>query len=111
MDAGSLIEEHEDFDYERFLSSLTTVAAYIVAARVATILGPSGNNLAGTHWVKALGGGLFEFRVRAPEVLVRIFFTYESGRIILLLGAYDKLRDPSARRQNNEINKARTRMK
>lgn len=111
MDASWLIEEHEDFDYERFLSSLTAVAAYTVAARVANILAPFGNKLAGTHWVKALGGGLFEFRVNAPEVLVRIFFTYEHGRIILLLGAYDKLRDPSARRQNKEINKARTRMK
>lgn len=111
MEVGWLIEEHEEFDFERFLSSLTAVAASIVAARVATILGPFGNNLAGTHWVKALGDGLFEFRVKAPEVLVRIFFTYKSGRIILLLGAYNKLRDPSAKRQNNEINKARNRMK
>ena len=111
MDGFWLIEEHESFDYERFLSTLTGLAAAIVASTVANILSRSGNDLAGTHWVRALGDGLFEFRVKAPEVLVRIFFTYKTGRIILLLGAYDKLRDPSANRQNRERNKARARMK
>lgn len=74
MDGFWLIEEHESFDYERFLLTLTGVAAAIVASTVADILSRSGNNLAGTHWVRALGDGLFEFRVRAPEVLVRLFF-------------------------------------
>lgn len=90
---GWLIEEHEEFDYEQFITSLTHVAAAVVASAVANILSRSGNELAGTHWVRALGDGLFEFRVRAPAVLVRLFFTYKQGHIILLLGAYDKLRD------------------
>ena len=45
----------------------------------------------------------------APWLLtsVRVFFCTAGRKIILLLGGYDKARDPSDRRQQREITKAR----
>lgn len=81
---------------------------------------------------KALGGGLYEFRLdldlpellrhvgieyqkRAgdggPEaVLLRVFFAVEGNRIIVLLGGYDKGRSPAAREQQRQIARARNRL-
>jgi hypothetical protein len=77
---------------------------------------------------RALGHGLYEFRVRwaaseirrkieglppqdiggAPEaILLRVFFCTAGPKIILLLSGYDKARDPSDRRQEREIARAR----
>ena len=36
-------------------------------------------------------------------VLVRVFCALSGNRVIILLGGYDKLRDPSAKRQQREI--------
>lgn len=105
------IEVHEDFNFDRFLCSLSAPQALEVAEAVDGILPQLGNRLAGSHWVKALGEGLFEFRISGPNLLVRVFFTYKRGRVVLLLAAYDKGRDSSTKRQQREINKAKKRMK
>ena len=72
-----------------------------------------GLTVCGTEFGKALGGGLFEFRLRlsAPDTaLLRIFCHAHGDRLILLLSAYDKSRDSNARRQQREIGLARQRL-
>ncbi len=87
-----------------------------------------GIDLAKTEWLKALGGGLFEFRIRhtveeivarfgdeipvlksgAPEsVLLRVFVHFYGQKVVLLLGGYDKGKAPSPKRQQAEIKEAR----
>jgi hypothetical protein len=80
-----------------------------------------------TEFGKALGGGLYEFRLRwsadevrrkmggvsagsggkAERILLRVFFCTSGRRIILLLSGYDKGRDPGERRHGREIAGAR----
>lgn len=67
-------------------------------------------NVCGTGFGRQLGGGLFEFRLRDDDLLVRIFCHAFGDRLILLLGGYDKRKDPSERRQNREITLARARL-
>jgi hypothetical protein len=82
---------------------------------------------AGNKWLKALGEGLHEFRVRhdaaevarmfggeAPDVdgqpekvLLRVFVHFYGQKVVLLLGGYDKGDDPKERRQQREIVEAR----
>lgn len=79
------------------------------------------------EWGKPLGEGLYEFRIRkslrtilvsagleAPavggadrSVLLRVFCTFHGNRIVLLHHGYDKKADPSLKRQQREIAKAR----
>lgn len=93
------------------------------------VLARFGPDVCQTPWGKALGRGLFEFRIRhsaaeigkmfggAPpgakvgeRVLLRVFFHAYGDRIVLLLGGYDKGRDPSPKRQRTEIERARKRL-
>lgn len=102
-----------------------------VDAALKTVLTVRGLELARTEWLKALGGGLHEFRVRhdaaeidqmfggadADEVtnaispprtiLLRVFVHFYGDKVILLLSGYDKRRDLSAKRQEREIAQAR----
>lgn len=45
------------------------------------------------------------------EILLRVFCHAYGDRIVLLLGGYDKGEDPSKKRQNEEIEEARARLK
>ena len=85
----------------------------------------------GTNFGKALGYGLFEFRLdqdaaqvlarkgkvakseRADEqkILLRVFCYAHGNRIVLLLGGYDKGERPSPRYQQTQIDLARSRLK
>lgn len=68
----------------------------------------NGLNLLGTNHAKALSGGLYELRVRRdPELLVRIFFTLIHPSRLVIVGGYNKKRDPSDLKQRREINAAR----
>ena len=68
----------------------------------------SGLNLLGTNHAKALSGGLYELRVRSdPELLVRIFFTLIHPSRLVIVGGYNKKRDPSDLKQRREIKAAR----
>jgi hypothetical protein len=65
-----------------------------------------------TEYGKALGEGLYEFRIRwtaaAPEeIVLRAFFGTGGRKIILLLSGYDKARHSSDRWQQREIAEAR----
>lgn len=101
-------------------------AAFVAAVRL--VLARRGPDVVETEYGKALGDGLYEFRVRwsaaeirhkvaglpageiggSPEsILLRVFFCTAGHRIILLLSGYDKARGSSARRQQREIARAR----
>jgi putative component of toxin-antitoxin plasmid stabilization module len=96
------------------------------------VLADQGIGVAQSEFGKAIGGGLFEFRIRhsAQEivekfrpgmaarlgpfpddaVLLRVFFHPHGDRLILLLAAYDKGVDPSEKQQQREIKIARKRL-
>ena len=91
-----------------------------------------GAGVCSSEFGKALGGGLYEFRIRhdlpellrragiehklsddegAPEkVLLRLFYSVHGDKIVLLLGGYDKAKAPSGKRQQGEIDTARARL-
>ena len=76
-----------------------------------------GVSVCDTEFGRQLGGGLFEFRLRlqagganGESALLRVFCHAAGDRVILLLGAYDKGKDPGRRRQDREINVARHRL-
>lgn len=108
----------EDLSREKRLA-LETALEYVLAVR--------GLDVVRTEFGKALGQGLYEFRLRwsADEVarkagavlaeqvseteaiLLRVFFCTSGSRIILLLSGYDKAKDATDRRQDREIAEAR----
>src|SRR5665647_1071608 len=55
-----------------------------------------------------------ELRIKAPmdgeSALLRVFCHATGDRVILLLGGYDKGKDPARRRQDHEIEVARRRL-
>jgi hypothetical protein len=70
-------------------------------------------------WGRQLGRGLFEFRVDrtvkpddeiAERITLRVFCHAYGDRKILVLHGYDKGRSPSSRRQQREIETARSRL-
>jgi hypothetical protein len=91
------------------------------------VLAHRGLDVVETEFGKALGGGLYEFRVRwsAEEVaskvgailaepvaktetiILRLFFCTAGRKIILLLWGYDKAKKPGDRHQDKEIAEAR----
>ncbi len=81
-----------------------------VGAAMRAILQQAGVGVCGAAFGRQLGRGLFEFRLREPPLLARVFCHAYGRRLILLLGAYDKGRDPSHRRQEREIAEARARL-
>lgn len=95
-------------------------------AALRLVLSERGLDLARTEWLKPLGGGLHEFRVRhdgeeirrmfggqegrarrRERILLRVFVHFHGSRVILLVTGYDKGKDPSDRRQQREIAQAR----
>lgn len=114
---------------ERFLENLKEPKRAAAEAALAYVLARKGTAVCGSEWGKALGGGLYEFRVRheldeilsaagrpdlaakwtasEAKVLLRIFFTTDGEKIVLLLAGYDKGADPSDKRQQREIKAAR----
>ncbi|MGH3198003.1 MAG: hypothetical protein ACRDOH_03195 [Streptosporangiaceae bacterium] len=101
-------------------------AAFTAAVRL--VLARRGPDVVETEYGKALGDGLYEFRVRwsaaeishkiqglpaedvgaAPEdILLRLFFCTAGRKIVLLLDGYDKAQHPGNRWQQRQIAKAR----
>lgn len=86
--------------------------------------------LASTPWLKALGDGLHEFRVRhdastieglaghepaeglptQKKILLRLFVHVHGNKVVLLVHGYDKGSDDSPRQQGKEIQEARKRL-
>lgn len=113
--------------YATFLRNLDPYQRSVVLVAVEEILTHEGTDICATEWGKALGGGLYEFRIRRslhtiasqvgreiPEMdasdrrpLLRVFFTTAAGHVIVLLGGFDKKRRPHARWQDKQIRRAR----
>jgi phage-related protein len=108
-----------------WLKSLPPSQRRAVGQAMDKVLQRDGMGVCGTEFGKQLGQGLFEFRVRASsadvlsprdgdarpwEMLVRIFCHAHGNKLILLLGGYDKAKDPSRKHQQTEIETARRRL-
>lgn len=112
--------------FERFVDTLDDAKAAALDVAIMRVLAERGIDLVRTEWLKALGAGLHEFRIRHsaaetarmfggdPEVvhppgdvLLRLFVHFYGSKVVLLLGGYDKADDPSTRRQQREIKRAR----
>jgi hypothetical protein len=99
----------------------------------ANVLAYEGIGVCGSSWGKWVQGapGIFEFRVRHDaatilrernlpvpanldashrDILLRVFCHAHGKKVVLLLAAYDKGREPSAKRQNTEIKRAKQRL-
>jgi hypothetical protein len=89
------------------------------------VLAVDGPAICESEWGKALGRGLYEFRIRKSldailkargeeqmrggkrPVLLRVFSAFARGRAVIPLGGYDKGKDTSGSRQQREIAAAR----
>lgn len=113
--------------FQRFIDELSDFKFVALDTALKRVLSVRGIELARTEWLKALGEGLHEFRVRhaaaeiahmfggeaadakgpAEKVFLRVFVHFYGDKVILLLGGYDKGDDPKERRQRREIADAR----
>lgn len=108
---------------------LSTTQRRAVMAALRHLLAKAGVGICASESGRHLGHGLFELRIRHDEqttlrkagladltettrgtVLLRVFCHATGDRVVLLLGGYDKGRDPSPRRQAREIAVARRRL-
>jgi putative component of toxin-antitoxin plasmid stabilization module len=67
-----------------------------------------GTGVCSDDWGRALGGGLYELRMRQRGVLLRVFFAPIAERRLLVLGGLDKGRH--AKRQTAAIQACRDRL-
>ncbi|HET7388907.1 MAG TPA: hypothetical protein VFJ19_19835 [Nocardioidaceae bacterium] len=115
---------------ETWMASLTDAEFMALRAGIVRFLEVHGLGLASTPWLKALGDGLHEFRVRhdastieglaghepgaglptQKRILLRLFVHFHGNKVVLLLHGYDKGGDDSPRQQNKEIQEARKRL-
>ncbi len=113
--------------FESFINDLSDFKFAALDAAIRVVLAERGIDLVRTEWLKALGQGLHEFRVRhdadeiarmfghepdeldAPpeKILLRVFVHFHGDKIVLLLGGYDKGKTPKPKRQQREIERAR----
>jgi phage-related protein len=82
----------------------------VVGTAFREILQEQGVGVCGTPFGRQLGGGLFEFRLRERDLLLRAFCHAYGNKVILILAAYAKSEDPSEKRQNRGIALARRRL-
>lgn len=112
--------------YGRFRDRLDPLQRDALDTAAQVVLAGRGIELARSEWLKALGDGLHEFRIRhsaaetarmfgaadvdgmgSARVLLRVFVHFHGRQVVLLLGGYDKGADPGSRRQQREIATAR----
>ncbi len=116
-----------------FLRGLDELKEQALAAALRNVLAYEGIGVCRSSWGKWVQGapGIFEFRVRhdagtilrqrglpvpeeleegSSEILLRVFCHAHGKKIVLLLAAYDKGKEPSIRRQNAEIKRAKQRL-
>jgi len=119
--------EYEGDTFERFVGKLSRYEQAVLFAALENVLQRYGIEICAGEWGKPLGGGLYEFRIRKslstilrttgagleieshnePSVLLRVFCTFHGDKIVLLYHGYNKKKDPSPRRQQKEVAKAR----
>ena len=135
MDAKWKIEFYEDAQgrrpVEKWIGGLSDQKAEAVIVALQEVLAVNGINLASGAWLKPLGSGLYEFRIRhskneiqgmykvanrglvggAEAILLRIFVAFGGERLIILLGAYDKGKNDKQGFQQAQIEIARKRLR
>jgi hypothetical protein len=111
---------------------LSVTQRHALDAALRLLLAAHGIDVCTSRYGRHLGGGLFEFRLDEDEwqllrkwdpdsqgarpsavgerILLRVFCHAVADQLILLLGGYDKGRDPSRRKQQREIATARQRL-
>lgn len=113
----------------KWIEKLTGSKRDAVAVALSEVLERLGPEVCQSEWGKALGQGLYEFRIRhsaeetaamfaggprGPKkreaIVLRVFFHPYGRKVILLLGGYDKGKDLSESRQQREIATARRRL-
>ena len=116
-------------EFDRWYSKeLTSYEQAVFTAAVENILEVYGMEICSGEWGKALGQGLYEFRIRQSlhaimtfghaepsiakpgedrEVLLRAFVTFHGDKATLLIHGLNKKNDSSKKRQDKEIAKAR----
>lgn len=119
--------------FGKWYQKLSEYDQAVVHATIEHVLKPLGMDICETTWGKSLGDGLYELRIRTSlnailnkgtndkvqvpigagdkPILLRIFCTFHGKRIALLFQGYDKGKDSSTRRQQNEIKLARKHLK
>jgi hypothetical protein len=134
--AAWTLEFYEEGGWEPvldFLRGLDELKEQALAAALRNVLAYEGIGVCGSSWGKWVQGapGIFEFRVRhdaasilrerglpvpehlketSTDVLLRVFCYAHGKKVVLLLAGYDKGKEPSAKRQNAEIKRARQRL-
>lgn len=124
------VEVYEDPEgaqsFTSWLNRLSEAKFVALDAAIRLVLSERGLDLVRTEWLKPLGEGLHEFRVRhdvdeieqmfggrdaryrpRQPILLRVFVHFHGSRVVLLLGGYDKGRDPNEKKQEREIKRAR----
>ena len=95
-------------DFDAFVKKLPDEHQEAVSEAIAVELANNGPAICNRSLGKALGGKLYEMRLRRnPEMLLRIFFGVHKNRVVVVLGGYDKKSDSSEKRQAKEIRDAR----
>jgi hypothetical protein len=129
------IEFYEDAQsrrpVEKWIDGLSDQKAEAVVVGLQEVLAVNGIELASSAWLKSLGTGLYEFRIRhsaseiqamykvanrglaggAEAILLRIFVAFEREKLIVLLGAYDKGKNDKIGFQQSQIEIARKRLR
>jgi hypothetical protein len=134
--AGWTLEFYEEDGREPvldFLRGLDEPKEQALAAALRNVLAYEGIGVCGSSWGKWVQGapGIFEFRVRhdaatilrerglpvpehlsesSTDILLRVFCHAHGKKVVLLLAGYDKGKEPSAKRQNAEIKRAKQRL-
>lgn len=113
------VDEYGRVPIHRWLRGLSQIDVAAFDSAVFGSLAQHGSTLVTNGWLRPLGEGLQELRVRNgalagggdQAVLLRVFLHFHGNRKILLVSAYDKLRNPSKTRQSREIAAARRLLK
>lgn len=125
------VDAHGRKPVEKWIDGLSDHKAAAVLAALQEVLAVNGINLASSAWLKSLGKGLYEFRVRhsaseiqamckvankglvggAEAILLRFFVAFEGEKLIVLLGAYDKGKNDKQGFQQVQIEIARKRLR
>jgi hypothetical protein len=111
--------------FEGQLRQLPSEHQFLVQVAIQEILSLHGLDLARTKWLRALGSGLWEFRIgptsravlskaslentpqiQQQKILIRVFCAFEEGKSIIV-SLFNKQRYGGDRRQNEAIKTAR----
>ena len=94
--------------FEAWHSKLSAGKQVVINESMQAQLVRRGTGVCSDDWGRALGGGLYELRMRQRGVLLRIFFAPIAERSLLVLGGLDKGRH--AKRQTAAIQACRARL-